>query len=338
MQSITFPGDGTVVLTEQPTPVPGPGEALVKIRASGMCGSDLHFLHGSFPVDPSVVQGHEPCGEVVAVGDGVPESQVKPGDRVLVHHYFGCGHCRRCRQGWPQMCETAPAATMAVDAAGGHAPYAAIPASSLFPMPDGLSFKAGAAIGCGTGTAWGAIKRAGGVEDTVTVVFGQGPVGLSATMFATALGARVIAVDIDDARLAKAREFGAVLTVNPRTENLVEKVSEITSGRLAEVVLETSGRAGDDVFTVLGTFGTAVFVGLPGEALFTTQAIYKKQWTMLTSWTCSSVELERCAAFVVAHDLPVDDLYSHTWRIEQAEEAYEWFGRQDAGKGVFEFD
>ncbi|WP_371820871.1 alcohol dehydrogenase catalytic domain-containing protein [Tsukamurella sp. PLM1] len=336
MQGITFRGDGTVELKEFAEPRPGHGEVVVKIRASGMCGSDLHFYHGNFEFDHSVVQGHEPCGEVYAVGEGVSEAQAMPGDRVMIHHYFGCGTCRRCRAGWPQMCETAPGKTMSIHVNGGHAPYALVPVTSLLPMPDALSFKAGAAIGCGTGTAWGAIKRLGGVEDTVTVVIGQGPVGLSATMFAAAMGAKVIAVDVDDRRLAQT--FGADVVVNSRSQDLVAIVSEHTGGRLADVVMETSGRATDDALSVLGTFGRVVFTGLPGEVAFTTQAVYTKQWTLMTSWTMSSIEQARCADFVVAHDLPVDELYSHTWRIDQAAEAYQWFDKQDAGKGVFAFD
>ncbi|MET8811698.1 alcohol dehydrogenase catalytic domain-containing protein [Streptomyces sp. NPDC004549] len=338
MKGITFAGDGTAALTDFPEPEPGLGEVVVKIRASGMCGSDLHFLHGNFDFDHSVIQGHEPCGEVYAVGEGVTPAQASPGDRVMIHHYFGCGTCRRCRAGWPQMCETAPGRTMAVHVNGGHAPYAVVPVAALLPMPERLSFKAGAAIGCGTGTAWGAIKRLGGVADTVTVVIGQGPVGLSATMFAAALGAKVIAVDVDDRRLAKSRAFGADLVVNSRSESLVDVVSRYTRGRLADVVMETSGRAADDAFSVLGTFGRVVFSGLPGEVRFTTQAVYKKQWTVMTSWTQSSIEQARCADFTVAHNLPVDDLYSHTWRLDQAADAYAWFDKQDAGKGVFEFD
>ncbi|NMO03241.1 alcohol dehydrogenase catalytic domain-containing protein [Gordonia sp. TBRC 11910] len=338
MKGVVFAGDGTAVLQEFDVPEAGPGQVVVKIRASGMCGSDLHFYHGNFDFDHSVIQGHEPCGEVYAVGAGVTPAQASVGDRVMIHHYFGCGTCRRCRSGWPQMCETAPAATMAIHADGGHAPFALVPVSSLLPLPDALSFKAGAALGCGTGTAWGAIKRIGGCADTVTVVIGQGPVGLSATMFAASMGAKVIAVDVDDRRLAKAKDFGADVVVNSRTESLVDVVGAYTGGRMADVVLETSGRASDDALSVLGTFGRVCFTGLPGEVEFTTQAIYKKQWTLMTSWTMSSIEQARCADYIVAHDLPVDDLYSHTWRLDQAAEAYEWFDKQDAGKGVFEFD
>lgn len=126
MQAITFPGNGTVALREFEEPRPGHGEVVVKIRASGMCGSDMHFYHGNFEFDRSVIQGHEPCGEVHAVGAGVSAAQAKPGQRVMIHHYFGCGTCRRCRAGWPQMCETAPGRTMAVHVNGGHAPYAVV--------------------------------------------------------------------------------------------------------------------------------------------------------------------------------------------------------------------
>jgi threonine dehydrogenase-like Zn-dependent dehydrogenase len=337
MQGVIFPGDSTVEVREFEDPQPGPGQVVLKIRASGMCGSDLHFVHGSFDFDHSVIQGHEPCGVVHAVGAGVDLGVAKPGDRMMVHHYWGCGACRRCREGWPQMCETAPGKVMAVSANGGHAQYALVPVSSLIPLPDGLSFRGGAAVGCGTGTAWGAIKRLGGVSDTVTAVFGQGPIGLSAVMFASSMGAKVVAVDVDDNRLAQARRFGADIVVNSRTENLFDAVSEFTGGRLADVVMETSGRASADAFSVLGTFGRVVFTGLPGRTEFNVQEIYKKQWTLMTSWTMSWSEQARCADYIVKHALPVDDLFSHTWTIDQAAEAYAWFDKQDAGKGVFEF-
>ncbi len=337
MKGIVFEGDGTAQLRDFAEPVAGPGEVVVEIRASGMCGSDLHFYHGSFEFDHSVIQGHEPCGVVRELGQGVSESTVRVGDPVMIHHYWGCGMCRRCRAGWPQMCETAPGTTMAVHANGGHAPYTVVPATTLLPMPTGLSFRAGAALGCGTGTAWGAIKRLGGVEDTVTVIVGQGPVGLSATMFAASMGATVIAVDIDSGRLDKAKQFGANVMVNSREDALVEVVGEFTKGRMADVVMETSGRASADAFSVLGTFGRVSFTGLPGNVEFSTQQIYKKQWTIMTSWTMSTIEQQRAADFVVAHQLPVDDLYSHSWTLEQASDAYEWFDKQDAGKGVFEF-
>lgn len=339
MKGVVFPGDRTTVLKDFPEPEPGPGEVVVRIRASGMCGSDLHFYRGSvsFAAGESIIQGHEPCGDVHAVGAGVADAVAKVGDRVMIHHYFGCGFCRSCRTGWPQMCETAPAKVMSITAHGGHAPYALVPAQTLLPLPDELSYKAGAAIGCGTGTAWGAIKRLGGVSDTTTVVFGQGPVGLSATMFAAAMGARVIAVDHHDARLDQARAFGADATVNSVDMDAVETVTELLHGRGADVVIDASGSAARDVFGVLGAWGRACFVGLPGDIELKFEECYKKQWTLMTSWTLSTVEQARCADFVVTHGLRVDDLYTRTWSLDQAAEAYEWFDKRSEGKGVFEF-
>jgi threonine dehydrogenase-like Zn-dependent dehydrogenase len=339
MKAVVFPGDRTAVLKDFPEPVAGPGEVVVRMRASGMCGSDLHFYHGTinFGDTQDTIAGHEPCGDVHALGPGVDESQVRVGDRVMIHHYWGCQTCPNCRMGWPQMCETSPAATMAITAHGGHAPYAVVPVRSLLPLPDELSYKAGAAIGCGTGTAWGGIKRVGNIGDTTTVVFGQGPVGISATMFASAMGATVIAVDISASRLASSSGFGATHVIDSSQNDVAAAIADLTGGRGAEVVLETSGHAAKDALDVLGAWGRACFIGLPGPVEFTTADNYKKQWTLMTSWTMSTIEQKRCADFVVSHKLPVDDLFTRSWSLDQAAEAYAWFDQGTDGKGVFEF-
>ncbi|MFA3878592.1 zinc-binding dehydrogenase [Streptomyces sp. MMCC 100] len=339
MQGVTFPGDRRTVLKEFSDPEPGPGEVVVRMRASGMCGSDLHFYRGtaSFGGGENTIQGHEPCGDVHAVGPGVTADMASVGDRVMIHHYWGCDACEHCRSGWPQMCDRQNGQTLSITAHGGHAPYMVVPARTLLPLPDALSYKAGAAIGCGTGTAWGGIKRLGDIGGATMVVMGQGPVGLSGTMFAAALGARVVAVDVKDARLDRAREFGAAEVVNSAETDLAEAIADITGGRGAEVILETSGVAGADALEILGKWGRACFIGLPGDVGFRTEQQYKKQWTLMTSWTMSSVEQARCAEFVVTHRLPVDGLYTHSWSLDRAAEAYAWFDEQADGKGVFEF-
>ncbi|MET7511676.1 zinc-binding dehydrogenase [Streptomyces albidoflavus] len=337
MQGITFPGDRTAVLKDFPRPEPGPGEAVVRVKASGMCGSDLHFYRGtvSFGGGADTIQGHEPCGVVDAVGPGVTPDTATVGDRVMVHHYWGCDACAHCRTGWPQMCDRENGHTVSITTHGGHAPYLVVPARTLLPLPDALSYEAGAAIGCGTGTAWGGIRRLGDIGGTTLVVMGQGPVGLSGTMFASALGARVVAVDVKDARLERARAFGASEVINSAQADLAETIADLTGGRGADVILETSGVAGADALTILGKWGRACFIGLPGEVSFRTEQQYKKQWTLMTSWTMSTVEQARCADFAVEHRLPVDDLYTHRWSLGQAAEAYRWFDEQADGKGVF---
>lgn len=340
MQGIVFLGDRNLELGEFPMPEPGIGEVVVRIRASGMCGSDLHFYRGGLEGNPGdVIGGHEPCGELYSVGEGITPETAKVGDRVMIHHYWGCGTCEQCRSGWPQLCETTSIKRLAVEAHGGHAPFMKVPVTTLIPLPDELSFRAGAAIGCGTGTAWGGLKRLGDVGGSTLVVFGQGPVGASATMLAASMGARVIAVDIENSRLENARKFGASETINSREVDVVEAIRKLTGGKGTPLALETSGAtpAAQAAIDAVASWGRICFIGLGAEVHFSTSQSYKKQMTLMTSWTTSIVEQKRCADFVVARNLPVDELYSHSWSLDDAVAAYEWFDKQSAGKGVIEF-
>ena len=340
MQGIVFTGNRTAELREFPDPEPGHGEVVVRIRASGMCGSDLHAYRAATAATDAgtpVIQGHEPCGVVESVGPGVPSHVAAPGDRVMVHHYWGCGVCVDCRSGWPQMCSGIEPRIATLNEHGGHAPLMKLPAIQTMPLPDVLSFQAGAALGCGTGTAWGALVRLGDVAGKTLLVVGQGPVGASVTMLGAALGARVIAVDIAPSRLESARRFGAAATVNPAEEDVVEAVRSLTGGRGAELLVETSGStvAAAQALDALATWGKACLVGLGAQIGFNTRDTLRRQLTILTSWTMSTVEQMRCTEFVVEHALPLDDLFSHSWDLSQAAEAYKWFDAQTDGKGVF---
>ena len=210
MRGVVFLGDRQLELMEFPDPTPGEGEVVLEMKASGMCGSDLHQYRrakggesiGGLPVATEpVIAGHEPCGIVAAVGPGVPEVQAKVGQRVMVHHYKGCTVCNHCRSGWSQLCQEVPVKVYGNNAHGGHAKYLKVPAFTLVPLLDELSFAAGAAISCGTGTAYGALRRIRLSGNDTIAIFGQGPVGLSATQLAKAMGARVIALDVSEERL-----------------------------------------------------------------------------------------------------------------------------------------
>ena len=191
MRGVTFLGGRTLQLMEFPDPAPGPSDVVLEIKASGMCGSDLKFYRASGEtaslglgkVSGPVIAGHEPCGVVAAVGSAVDPRTAPIGARVMVHHYSGCGRCTHCRTGWSQMC-VAGSTVYGVTGHGAHAPYMKVPAHTLVALPDEIDFATGAAISCGTGTAYQALRRmnlAGG--DTIAIV-GQGPVGLSATQLA----------------------------------------------------------------------------------------------------------------------------------------------------------
>jgi threonine dehydrogenase-like Zn-dependent dehydrogenase len=342
VHGVVFLGDRQLELREFPDPTPGPGEVVVAIRASGLCGSDLHRYRASAVPESErsrlCVTGHEPAGVVVAVGAGLRPEQATIGDRVMVNHYSGCGTCEQCRSGWPQMCVRIDPIVYGTDDHGSHAAYMKVPASTLVGLDPALSFEAGAAIGCGTGTAWGGLQRLGDVGGTDLVVFGQGPVGLSATLLASARGARVIAVDLSPARLQRARAFGAAETVNPAEVDAGAAVRDLTRGGAA-LGLETSGAsdAATGMLQSLARWGRGCFIGLGGSVAFDTFDYLRSQMTLMTSWSMSIVDQARCAEFIGRKGLPIDDLFSHRWSLDEAEEAYVEFDKQAAGKGVFLF-
>jgi threonine dehydrogenase-like Zn-dependent dehydrogenase len=344
MKGAVFLGDRTVALRDFPDPEPGAGEVVVAIRASGMCGSDLHVYRDE-PGLPTTsgrrIAGHEPAGVIHAVGPGGGAELAAVGDRVMVHHYIGCTRCDQCRSGWPQLCTGAPFRAIGTQEHGGHAPLLRVPVATLVPLDPALSFEAGAAIGCGTGTAWGGLERLGDLGGAMIAVFGQGPVGLSATMLATARGARVVAIDPEQSRLDRARSLGAVATVDPTTEDVVGALRDLTDGAGVPLVLETSGAAPAIAAGIAGLapWGRVCLIGLGnGEARFRVTDVFEKQMTLMTSWTMSIVQQRQCAEFIVRNNLPVDDLFTHRWRLDQIVEAYREFDRQTAGKGAVVFD
>lgn len=350
MKGVVFTGNSRLELREFPDPVPGPGEVVLEIKASGMCGSDLKMyrdppgggITSSLALGSAkdvVIVGHEPCGVVAAIGPGVSEKQAHIGMRVMQHHYRGCGACSHCITGWTQLCNEGVAEVYGITGHGAHARYMKCPAHTLVPLPEELSFSTGAAIACGTGTAWGGLQRSGLKGDDTIAIFGQGPVGLAATQLASALGARVIALDPSPERLTRAAEFGASVLINPtETADVVGAIRDATHGLGAHVSLDASGAssARREAVQCVRTWGTASFVGAGGEVtLDVSKDLLNRQVTIVGSWTFSKVGLAECARFVADRRVDVDALFTDHWKLDQAEEAYRKFDKQTGGKGVF---
>src|SRR5919108_2284639 len=245
MRGAVFLGDRKVELRSFPDPAPGPGEVVIQMKASGMCGSDLKFYRsapgeaqaalGLGNLSEPFIGGHEPCGVVAARGPGVSEKEAPIGQRVMDHHYAGCGVCKHCRVGWSQLCR-AGITVYGVTAHGGHAEYLKVPARTLVPLPEELSFVAGAAVSCGTGTAYGALRRMHLAGGSTLAVFGQGPVGISATLLGARMGARVIAIEKNAERRALAKKFGADVALDSE-----EQIPELTKGEGVDLALDTTG-------------------------------------------------------------------------------------------------
>ena len=162
MKGIVFLGNKKLELQDFKDPQPGPDEVIIEIKASGMCGSDLKFYRansgpsslGLGGSDKKVIAGHEPCGVVVEIGKNISKDLIYKDMRVMQHHYRGCGNCYHCSTGWQQLCVDGVAEVYGVTGNGAHAKYMKCPANTLVELREDISFKSGAAISCGTGTAW----------------------------------------------------------------------------------------------------------------------------------------------------------------------------------------
>ena len=223
---------------------------------------------------------------------------------------------------------------------GGHAPYMKCPANTLVALPDALSFETGAAISCGTGTAWGALKRLELAGEQTIAIFGQGPVGLSATQLAAALGARVIALDVSPQRLARAKALGASETVNPAETDPVAAIRALTHGLGAHASIDasSSSEARRQAVQCVRTWGKVCLVGEGGQiTLDVSPDLLRRQVTLIGSWTFSTNGQAECAQFIAERGLDVDQLFTDRWALGDAEQAYRLFDQQTSGKGVFVF-
>ena len=340
MRGAVLLGEREIEVRQFPDPTPGKGEVVLEMKASGICGSDLKTYRapaGSRPPERLKISGHEPCGVVAAIGEGVTGARV--GDRVMQHHYLGCGRCRYCRIGYAQLCVNEHAG-YGYGLNGGHADFMLCAASTLVPLPDDLTFAEGASIACGTGTAYAALRKLDVSGRDTLVVYGQGPVGLSATLLGAAMGARVIAVDINAARLAMAREHGASEVINSVETDPIQAVKDLTEGEGADASLDCTGHAEARAQTVRSTrvFGRACFVGEGGTVtLEPTPDIIHRHLTLYGSWTFSTFLLEDAAKFVSGRRVPLRQIITHTLPLAEIGTSYRLFEGGEPGKCVVTF-
>jgi 2-desacetyl-2-hydroxyethyl bacteriochlorophyllide A dehydrogenase len=225
-------------MQEVTLPKVGPQDALVRVRAAGICHSDAHYRAGRSEVKPlPLTLGHEVAGVVEEVGDEV--ESFKPGERVCLHYLVTCGECLYCQQGTEQFCVSG--AMIGKHRDGGFAEFVVMPARSLFRLPEEVPFEQGAVLMCSSATSLHALKQARLISGESVAVFGVGGLGFSAIQLAKAFGAReVFAVDIKPGKLEMAKGFGA-FPVNAAREDAVAQIRELTNGRGVDVALELIG-------------------------------------------------------------------------------------------------
>ncbi|MCH0539984.1 S-(hydroxymethyl)mycothiol dehydrogenase [Streptomyces sp. MUM 203J] len=268
--------DAPVTIATVLVPEPGPGEAVVKVQACGVCHTDLHYRQGGISDAFPFLLGHEASGVVESVGEGVTD--VAPGDFVVLNWRAVCGQCRACRRGRPQYCFDTHNAKQQMTLAdgtplspalgiGAFAEKTLVAAGQCTKVDPAASPAAAGLLGCGVMAGIGAAVNTGGVTrgDSVAVI-GCGGVGNAAVAGSRLAGAaRIIAVDIDDRKLDRARTMGATHTVNSRTADPVEAIRELTGGHGADVVIDAVGRPETyrQAFYARDLAGTVVLVGVP---------------------------------------------------------------------------
>jgi 2-desacetyl-2-hydroxyethyl bacteriochlorophyllide A dehydrogenase len=253
-------------LQELPIPEIGDRDVLVRVKAAGICHSDVHYRAGKSPVYPlPMTLGHEVAGLVEAVGKQV--TRVEVGDRVCLHYMVTCGNCYFCSTGNEQFCEKGVMLGHYTD--GGYAEYIAVPERNAVKLPEEIPFEQGATLMCASATSLHALRKSRLKGGETLAVFGAGGLGMSAIQLGRALGARqVFAVDLNPKKLALAEQFGAV-PIHAGKEDPVQAIRGLTGGKGVDVSLELIGfpQTMSQALRSLGVFGRAVMVGISDKPL-----------------------------------------------------------------------
>ena len=341
MKGVVFLGDRRCEVREVPAPTPGHGEVLIRVRAAGICGSDLHVYRDAKATDQ--VRGHEASGVVTEVGPGV--LRLKVGDRVSVHHHMGCGVCEACARGETVACGVNHR-IVGVHVSGAFGEYVAAQEANCIPLPDGASFVDGAFMACVGGTAYGALRRLGAVAHQSVAVFGLGPVGLSCVLVARALGLRVIGMDVAPHRVALALACGAQAAVDGREAGAIEAIRAF--GKVAgfggdgvDCVIETSGsaEARRRILPSLKREGRAAIVGVGSdEAVINPTHIHGRAATLIGSVVFPLGWMWELSRLCAASGLTFAPAVTHRFSLSEALDALAVADEARGGKVIFVSD
>ncbi len=303
-------------------PEPGPGEVVVRVRAVGVCGTDVHILEGAFAgARPPLILGHEISGEVLAVGPRV--QRVAAGDRVTVDQVVGCGECALCRRGRCQFCPHGYELGMTRD--GGCQEYLVLPERNVYRLPDSISFEAGAVLDM---EVWGALRKCGIARGETVLVIGHGPAGMVACQVARAMGAgKVILAGRSRARLRTAEALGlADSYLAGDSANLPEIAREETGGLGPDVVFECAGSPQTVAHALAAVIagGRVVFYGVQSAPLpaFDLNQVVLKDLSVFgalsdrTGW-------EDVIRLVETGQMRLEPLITHRFPLDCAPAAYE---------------
>ena len=338
MRGAVLPGDRRVEWREIPVPEPGDRQVLVRVRASSICGSDIRAIYREHLGDGAeayrdVIAGHEPAGEVVAVGPGC--RRIRVGDRVAVYPVAGCGMCDECRKGYLVGCQSDRRAAYGWQRDGGHAAYLLAEEVTCVPLPDQLSFVDGASAACSFGTAYEALLRVGASARDRILITGLGPVGLGVAMLARGLGvSAVVGVDIAPERRQIALDNGLVDDALDGGEGSLDAIRDASGGGV-EASIDCSGAAAARLLALeaLREWGRLAFVGEGGDVGFpVSPLVIHKQISIHGSWVTSLDHLAELLDRLVRWSLHPEWIVTDRLPLDEAEEAYRIADTGTAGK------
>jgi S-(hydroxymethyl)mycothiol dehydrogenase len=345
-----------VEITTVLVPEPGPGEALVRIQACGVCHTDLHYKEGGIGDDFPYFLGHEAAGVVEAVGDDVTD--VAPGDFVILNWRAVCGRCRACSRGRPWYCFNTHNASQKMTLSdgtplspalgiGAFAEKTLVASGQCTKVNPAARPEVAGLLGCGVMAGLGAALNTApvGRGDSVAVI-GCGGVGDAAVIGARLAGAvRIIAVDVDDRKLEWARQFGATDVVNSRQADPVERIRELTGGFGADVVIDAVGRPETyrQAFYARDLAGTVVLVGVPTPEMrleLPLLDVFGRGGALKSSWYGDCLPSRDFPMLVDLHlggHLPLDRFVSETISLGDVEKAFGKMGRGEVLRSVVLF-
>jgi 2-desacetyl-2-hydroxyethyl bacteriochlorophyllide A dehydrogenase len=318
MKAVRMVGPGQPLeFQEIPTPEIGPRDMLVKVKAAGICHSDVHYRAGTSRVDPlPLTLGHEVAGVIEEIGSHV--HNFKPGDRVCLHYMITCGHCTFCDQGNEQFCTSGKMIGKYTD--GGYAEYIRIPDRSAFLLPEQITFEQGAIMMCSSATSLHALYKARLQPGETVAVFGLGGLGVSAIQLAQAFGAgQVLAVDIRSSKLERARNFGAI-PVDASQVDPVEEILSLTKGRGVDVAIELVGlpTTMSQATRSLAIMGRAALVGISGDSFAVTpyHELINKEAEIIGVSDHLAQELPRLIGWASSGKLDLSEVVTNTVPLE----------------------
>lgn len=318
------PGPGNLELQEMPVPTPSARDVVIRVRAVGVCGTDVHILHGSYRTSTPIIIGHEFSGEIAEVGSEV--TAWKAGDRVVVENTAGaCGTCKLCRTGNPHICSSKLA--YGTDSHGAMAEYAMFHQDALHRIPDSVTFEDAALTEPLVVVNHGLLERGTIPPSSTVVVLGAGTIGLMSVQVAKSIGAGhvILAGTSKDAgRLALGRELGADTIVNVEEDDLRQVVNRLTSNNGADVVIEASGspKASAESIHLVARAGQVIVIGLTGApvsidwdlAVFKEIDIRFSKSSTYMSWV-------RALRMIASGDVKTAPLITHRFPLDQWREA-----------------